>query len=287
MTSVVEESGTFRIADRDVHRLGFGAMHVTGPVVWGPPRDHDGAIALLRRAVALGVDLIDTADSYGPGISEEMICEALRPYGQVMIATKAGLLRTGPTVSWPCCGRPDYLRQQCELSLRRLGVDSIDLFQLHAIDPQVPATEQFGLLADLKREGKVKSVGLSNVSVDELATARAIVDVVTVQNYYNVGDRGGEDVLRECERAGIGFIPWYPMGSGELVKPGSVLSDLAVESGSTPAQLAIAWLLQHSPVMLPIPGTSSIAHLEENCSSASVVLNSSQIAALDSLSPQE
>ena len=285
MPTTVELSGRFRIAGREVNRLGFGALHVTGPGAWGPPKDHDGAIRLLRRAVELGVDLIDTADSYGPGVSEEMIKEALHPYSHVLIATKAGLLRPRQHEDeWPRCGRPDYLRQQCELSLRRLGVEVIDLFQLHAIDPTVPAEDQFGLLAELLAEGKVRAVGLSNVTVAELEAARQVVDVVTVQNYYNVADRTTEDVLEACERHGIGFIPWYPMGSGELVKTGSALAEVAAASGTPPAQVAIGWLLQHSPVMLPIPGTSLVAHLEENCAAASVSLTAAQAAALDTLS---
>jgi aryl-alcohol dehydrogenase-like predicted oxidoreductase len=284
MPTTVELSGRFRIAGREVNRLGFGALHVTGPGAWGPPKDHDGAIRLLRRAVELGVDLIDTADSYGPGVSEEMIREALHPYGHVLIATKAGMLRPRQyDDEWPRCGRPDYLRQQCELSLRRLGVEVIDLFQLHAIDPTVPAEDQFGLLAELLAEGKVAAVGLSNVTVAELGAARQVVEVVTVQNYYNVADRASENVLEACERDGIGFIPWYPMGSGKLVKTGSALAEVAAASGTSPAQVAIAWLLQHSPVMLPIPGTSSVAHLEENCAAASVNLTAAQAAVLDAI----
>jgi len=275
----IEASGTFEIAGRPIHRLGYGAMQITGPGVWGPPADHDAAIAVLRRAVELGVDFIDTADSYGPTISEELIAEALSPYGHVMVATKAGLTRSAPGV-WAPVGRPEYLRQQCELSLRRLRVDAIDLFQLHRIDPQVPAEAQFELLAALLDEGKVKSVGLSEVSVEQIEAARAIVPISTVQNLYNVANRQSEAQLEYCEAAGIGFIPWFPVAAGALAKPGGPLDTMAADTGSTTAQLALAWLLRRSPVMLPIPGTSSIGHLDENCAAALVEMTDVQFESL-------
>ena len=282
MPQPVHASGTFAVAGRTVHRLGFGAMRITGPGIWGPPADRDGAISVLRRAVELGVDLIDTADSYGPTVSEELIFEALHPYGDVVVATKAGLLRTGPG-RWHACGRPEYLRQQCELSLRRLGVDAIDLFQLHRIDPTVPAEDQFGLLAALLEEGKVRAVGLSEVSIDELDAARRTVEVVTIQNSYNVTERTSDGVLEHCASLGVGFIPYFPVAAGVLAGPDSKVAAVAAQLGATPAQVSLAWLLQRSPVVLPIPGTSSIAHLEENCAAASVVLDAHQVASLDAL----
>jgi len=274
---IVHRSGTFAIAgQRTVHRLGFGAMRITGPGVWGPPADRTQCIAVLRRAVELGVDFIDTADSYGPAISEELIHEALHPYpADVVIATKAGLVRTGPD-QWFPVGRPEYLRQQCELSLRRLGVERIDLFQLHRVDPEVPAEDQFGLLADLHREGKIGFAGLSEVDIDVITAARRIVPVATVQNRYNLADRSSEAVLTFCEDAGIGFIPWFPLASGDLARPGGPLDTVAGQTGATPSQVALAWLLRRSPVMLPIPGTGSLAHLEENCGGAGVTLDDEQ-----------
>ncbi|MFP4148444.1 MAG: aldo/keto reductase [Nitriliruptoraceae bacterium] len=275
--------------DRSVSRLGFGAMRLTGEGVWGDPPDRSAARAVLRRAVDLGVDLIDTADSYGPFVAEDLIREALHtgrgddPYGGVTIATKAGLVRTGPG-QWHPVGRPEYLRFACEMSLRRLDVERIDLFQLHRIDPQVPAEEQFGVLADLQREGKVHHLGLSEVSVAELQQARQHLEVATVQNRYNLLDRGSEEVLEECEREGIGFLPWFPVKVGELARPGGPLDALAAETGATPAQLALAWLLHRSPVMLPIPGTSSLAHLEENLAAAEVVLTRAHLDALEAVS---
>jgi aryl-alcohol dehydrogenase-like predicted oxidoreductase len=276
------ESGQIQLGDTiKVTRLGFGAMQLPGPGVWGPPADHDEAIRVLRRAVELGVDLIDTADSYGPTISEELIREALHPYDEnLVIATKAGLLRTGPG-KWFPCGRPEYLRQQCELSLRRLGVDRIDLFQLHRIDPTVPAEDQFGLLADLQSEGKIRLVGLSEVSVDEIAAASNIVDIASVQNRYNLTDRASDDVLRYCTERGIGFVPWFPLAAGELAKPGGVVHEAAERLGATASQVALAWLLQRSSIMLPIPGTSSVAHLEENLAGAGLKLDLATVNALD------
>jgi aryl-alcohol dehydrogenase-like predicted oxidoreductase len=280
--SVVSNAGTFTCAGQRVNRLGYGAMRITGPGVWGYPDDQDNAVAVLRRAVELGVDFIDTANSYGPYVSEELIRQALHPYGEVRIATKAGFLRTGPG-RWSPCGRPDYLRQECEMSLRRLGVEALDLFQLHRIDPAVPADDQFGLLAELVNEGKVLAVGLSQVTVDELEAAQRTVEIATVQNLYNVTNRESEAVLERCERDSIGFIPWFPVGSGELARPGGALDEIAQTSGVSVAQLSLAWLLRRSNVMMPIPGTSSLAHLEENCAAADVTLSDEIYAQLSAL----
>jgi pyridoxine 4-dehydrogenase len=274
-------SGTFRLGDLEVRRLGFGAMQLTGQGVWGEPADRRECVAVLRRAVELGVDLIDTADSYGPEVSEEIIFEALHPYPEgLVIATKAGLTRQGPG-QWMPVGRPEYLRQQCELSLRRLGVERIDLFQLHRIDPKVPAEDQFGLLSDLVAEGKVGQVGLSQVSVEEIEAARATVPIASVQNLYNLTDRSSEDVLDHCEVEGLGFIPWYPIASGRLARPGGPVDAIVKETGATPAAVALAWLLHRSPAMLPIPGTKSVAHVEENCRAATLELTAGQVASLD------
>lgn len=276
----IESSGIFSIGDIPVHRLGFGAMQITGKGVWGPPRDHDEAVRVLRRAVELGVDLIDTADAYGPYVSEDLIKEALHPYPRgLVIATKAGLARTGPA-QWHPLGRPEYLRQECEMSLRRLGLDRIDLFQLHRIDPKVPPAEQFGVLKDLQTEGKIRHVGLSEVSVDEIKAAQRIVSIVTVQNRYNLIDRKSEAVLDHCDRSSIGFIPWFPIASGELARPGAIVDQIAMSTGKTPAQIALAWLLRRAAVMLPIPGTSTVKHLEENCAAAGVKLSDQQFAEL-------
>ncbi len=273
-------NSTFSFAGQTIHRLGFGAMRITGPGVWGYPADRAGALAVLRRAVELGVDFIDTADSYGPAVSEELIAEALAPYGEVRVATKAGLLRTGPD-KWAPCGKPDYLRQECEMSLRRLGVESIDLFQLHRIDPDVPAEDQFGLLSDLLAEGKVRAVGLSEVNVNEIRAARAVVPISTVQNLYNVSRRGSEDVVNYCEAEGIGFIPWFPVAAGALARPGGVLEAVATKLGATTAQVSLAWLLARSPIVLPIPGTSKVEHLEENMAAADIELSAADLAAID------
>ncbi len=279
-TRPVLSSGTFSLGGREIHRLGFGAMRITGDGVWGEPADRAECVAVLRRAVELGVDLIDTADSYGPGVSEDIIFEALHPYPEgLVIATKAGLTRQGPG-KWLPVGRPEYLRQQCEMSLRRLGVEAIDLYQLHRIDPKVPAEEQFGLLSDLLDEGKVRSVGLSQVGVDEIRAARAVVPVASVQNLYNLTDRSSEDVLDYCEAEGLGFIPWFPIAAGSLAHPGGPVDAVASETGATPSQVALAWLLRRSPVMLPIPGTKSVGHVEENCGAATVVLTDDQVASL-------
>ncbi|GAA4812198.1 aldo/keto reductase [Actinomycetospora chlora] len=278
---VVSASGEFVLGgELKVRRLGYGAMRLTGEGIWGPPKDTDNAVAVLRRAVELGVDFVDTADSYGPYVSEELIREALHPYRGVTVATKAGLLRTGPN-KWIPCGRPDYLRQECEMSLRRLGVESLDLFQLHRIDPHVAADEQFGLLADLQREGKVRQVGLSQVSVADIEAAGKIVDVASVQNRYNLVDRSSDDVLRHCTEHGIGFIPWAPADAGKLAEPGNAAERAAERFGATPAQVALAWLLQRSSVMLPIPGTSSLEHLDDNCAAASLELDRDTVATLD------
>jgi pyridoxine 4-dehydrogenase len=278
--AMVEDSGIFDLGTLTVHRLGFGTMQLTGNGVWGPPRDHGGAIRVLRRAVELGVDLIDTADSYGPDIAENLIREALHPYPKSLkIATKAGFTRPGPD-QWEECGRPDYLRQQCEGSLRRLGVDQIDLFQLHRIDPKVPADDQFGLLKELRDEGKVVEVGLSEVSVSQIEDALRIVPVVSVQNQYNIALRSADDVVDFCAERNIGFIPWFPLASGKLSGPGGPLDRVATETGGTVSQVCLAWLLIRSPVMLPIPGTSSIEHLEENCAAVGITLSEVQFQEL-------
>ena len=263
-----------------LHRLGFGTMQLTGPGVWGPPRDHDAAIAILRRAIDLGVEFVDTADSYGPSVSEELVREALYPYPkQLKIATKAGLTRPGPD-KWVPRGNPEYLREQCEGSLRRLGVDQIDLFQLHRIDPDVPAEAQFELLKDLHDEGKVAEVGLSQATVFQVAAARQLLPIVSVQNEYNLANRGAEEVLDYCQQEGIAFIPAFPLASGKLSQPWGPLGGIAQELGATPTQVSLAWLLRRSPVMLPIPGTSSISHVEENCAAADITLTDKQFQKL-------
>jgi len=273
---MADDTNTLQLGTLTVHRLGFGTMQLPGTGVWGPPKDHDNALAVLRRAVEIGVDLLDTADSYGPNVAEELIYEALHPYpADLKIATKAGLTRSGPDL-WAPCGRPEYLRQQCDDSLKRLGVEQIDLFQLHRIDPDVPADEQFGLLKALRDEGKVREVGLSEVSVSDIEAAQRIVPVVSVQNQYNIGQRSADDVVDHCEQHGIGFIPWFPLASGNLSRPGGPLDLVAQELGATASQVGLAWLLRRSPVMLPIPGTSSIAHLEENCAAAALTLTDAQ-----------
>lgn len=274
-------SGTFDIGgDLTVNRLGFGAMRITGDGVWGPPPDHDRALAVLRRLPELDVDFVDTADSYGPFVSEDLIREALHPYGDLRVATKGGFVRTGPN-RWVPCGKPAYLRQCCEMSLRRLGVDTIDLWQLHRIDPEVPREEQFGVMKELQDEGKVRHLGLSEVSVEEIEAAREIIEVATVQNRYNLTDRAAEDVLEHCERHGIGFIPWYPLAAGRLAAPGGPVADAAAAHDATPGQVALAWLLQRSPAMLPIPGTGSVEHLEENVAAAGLRLTAEEVARLD------
>jgi pyridoxine 4-dehydrogenase len=272
-------ASTYDLAGTTINRLGFGAMRITGDGIWGPPRDHDEALAVLRRAVELGVDFIDTADSYGPIVSEELIAEALAPYGEVRIATKAGLVRTGPG-EWHPLGRPEYLRQELELSLRRLHVDVLDLWQLHRIDPAVPRDEQFGVLKEAVDAGKVRAVGLSEVSVEEIEAARSIVPIATVQNLYNVANRQSEDVLEHCEANGIGFIPWFPLAAGDLAEPGGPLATASEHHGVRPGAVALAWLLARSPVMLPIPGTGKVAHLEENMAAADLQLDKAELDAI-------
>jgi aryl-alcohol dehydrogenase-like predicted oxidoreductase len=262
-----------------VNRLGYGAMQITGEGVWGDPPSRADAVAVLRRAADLGVDFIDTADSYGPHVSEELIREALHPYDGIVVATKAGLVRTGPR-EWHPLGRPEYLRQQAELSLRRLGTERLDLFQLHRVDPQVPLEESVGELAALQKEGKIGHIGLSEVSVAQVEAARAVAEIASVQNLYNLANRQSEDVLEYCAANDIAFIPWFPVATGALARPGGVLDGAAARYGATPAQLALAWLLRRSPVMLPIPGTKSVAHLEENVAAAAVHLTDEQYAEL-------
>lgn len=274
---------TFTIGgDLEVRRLGYGAMRITGEGIWGPPDDPAQAKRLLRRVVDLGVNLIDTADSYGPEVSENLIAEALHPYPDgLVIATKGGLRRDGPG-QWPRDGRPERLKQCCEGSLRRLRVERIDLYQLHAPDPQVPLEDSLWALKELQDEGKVRHIGVSNISLAELGRARAVVDVVTVQNRYNLTDRHSEEVLGACERDGLGFFPWFPLATGDLARPGGPLDELARARGATPGQLALAWLLARSPAMLPIPGTASEEHLEENLAAADIELDHAEIERLGS-----
>ena len=273
-------SGQFSIGNITVNRLGFGAMRITGAGIWGPPADKAAALATLRRLPEIGVNFIDTADSYGPDVSEELIRESLHPYKGLLIATKAGLTRKGPDI-WTPNGRPDYLIERAKGSLKKLGVDRIDLWQLHRIDPRVPAGEQFGAVKMLLDQGVIAHAGLSEVSVDDIKAAREVFPVATVQNRYNLVDRGSEDVLDYCEREGIGFIPWYPLAAGELARPGSILDRLATKYAATPSQIALAWVLKRSPVMLPIPGTSKVKHLEENVAAANITLDGEDFAALD------
>jgi aryl-alcohol dehydrogenase-like predicted oxidoreductase len=276
----VEPSGTFTLGgDVTVHRLGYGTMQLPGPGVWGEPRDRSSAIAVLRRAVELGVDLFDTADSYGPFVAEDLLREALYPYHGITIATKGGFTRTGPG-EWYPVGRPEYLRQCVEMSLRRLNLQTIDLYQLHRIDPQVPLADQLGALADMQAAGKIRHIGLSEVNVDQIRAAKEIAPIVSVQNLYNLVNRSAEPVLEYCEQEGIAFIPWFPIANRELAKPDGPLGSLAAETGATPTQLALAWLLRRSPVMLPIPGTSSLAHLEENVGAAALELSDEQASRL-------
>lgn len=270
---------TLTIGDLTVNRLGFGAMRLTGAGVWGSPADRDECLRVLRRAAELGVDFIDTADSYGPYISEELIRDALHPYDGVVVATKAGLLRTGPDV-WEPLGFPAYLRQECEMSLRRLGVDTIDLFQLHRIDAKFPAEDQIGELARLQQEGKIRHIGLSEVNAEQLAAARSVAPIASVQNMYNLTMRAAEPVLEACEADGIAFIPWFPLAAGPLAAPDGPLQRTAAEHDASPSQLALAWLLKRSPVMVPIPGTSKVAHLEENVAAAQIELTDAEFETL-------
>lgn len=284
LTPDAAASGTFTLGgDLTVNRLGFGAMRITGPGIWGEPKDPAEARRVLKRLVEIGVNFIDTADSYGPEVSEALIAEALAPYPNgLVIATKGGLTRQGPD-QWLPVGRPEYLRQCLEMSLRRLKTDTIDLYQLHRIDPKVPAEETLGALKDLQAQGKIRHLGLSEVSVQELEHAQTIVDIVSVQNLYNLTDRKSEALLDHCTEKKIGFIPWFPVASGELAKPGGVLDESAKQHDATVAQLALAWLLKRSPVVLPIPGTSSVAHLEENVASSSLQLSDEEFESLSAL----
>jgi pyridoxine 4-dehydrogenase len=281
MTITDENVGTIEIGDRRVRRLGFGAMRITGPGIWGPPADHDEAIAVLRRAVELGVNLIDTADSYGPHVSEELIAEALYPYPEdLLIATKGGLRRTGPG-EWPRDGSPEHLREACEGSLRRLRLDAIELYQHHSPDSKVPYERSIAALKELQEEGKIRHIGVSNVSIDQLEIAREIVEVVSVQNRFNLTDRSSEDVLGRCEELGIAFFPWAPIAAGRLAEPGGPVERIASRHDASPGQVALAWLLARSAVIAPIPGTSSVAHLEENLAAASLQLSDDELAELE------
>lgn len=273
---------TFKIGgDLEVNRLGFGAMRLTGKGIWGEPKDVDEAKRVLKRVVELGVNFIDTADSYGPDVSEQLIGETFSPFPKdLVVATKAGLTRQGPD-QWLPLGRPAYLHQQVEMSLRFLKTDVIDLWQLHRIDPKVPVEESLGVIAKLQQQGKIRHVGLSEVKPHQIEQARKVVNIVSVQNLYNVSDRQHEDVLEYCEKHGLGFIPWYPVAAGKLAQPGGTLDVIAKHRGATVAQLSIAWLLHRSPVMLPIPGTSSVAHLEENLKSAQILLSSAELKEIE------
>jgi pyridoxine 4-dehydrogenase len=280
MTAVAFRSGTFTIAGKTVHRLGFGAMRLTGPGIWGEPADRDEAVRTARRAVELGIDFIDTADAYGPEVADNILREALYPYPeQLLIATKVGHTRQGPN-QWAPVGRPEYLRQQVELSLRRLGVEQLDLLQLHRVDPFVPLADQVGELKALQDEGKIHSLGLSEVTVEQIEQARQIAEIVTVQNEFNLTDRKSAQVLDYCTEQGLGFIPWAPIARGALAAPGGPVDEIAKATGATPGQVSLAWLLAASPVMLPIPGTSKVAHLEENVAAAALELSAEQVAQL-------
>jgi len=274
-------SGILKIGgDIEVNRLGYGAMRLTGDGVWGEPADPEECLRTLRRVPELGINFIDTADSYGPDVSEHFLHKALHPYSGILVATKGGLVRTGPR-EWHGVGRPEYLRQQALMSLRFLGVEQIGLWQLHRIDPKVPRDEQFGAVRALLDDGLVRHAGLSNVTVEEIEAARKIFPVATVQNRFNLTDRGSEAVLDYCEREGIGFIPWFPLAAGELAKPGAILDRIAKAHGAAPSQVALAWVLKRSAVMLPIPGTSKVAHLEENVAAVRVSLSDEEFASLD------
>jgi pyridoxine 4-dehydrogenase len=276
-TANAKTSGTFLIGgDMTVNRLGYGAMRITGDGIWGEPKDTESAKKVLRRAVELGVNFIDTADAYGPDVSERLIGEALSPYAKdVVIATKGGLTRQGPN-QWLPVGRPEYLQQQVEMSLRRLKVERIDLWQLHRIDPKVPVEESLGVIKKLQQQGKIRHVGLSEVKPHEIDQARKVIDIVSVQNLYNIGDRQHEDVVDYCEKHKIAFIPWFPVAAGKLAHPGGKLDSAAKSNKATVSQLSLAWLLHRSPVMLPIPGTTSIEHLEENIAAADVKLTDAE-----------
>lgn len=275
-------SGTFAIGgDIEINRLGFGAMRITGEGIWGEPENPEEAKAVLRRALELGINMIDTADSYGPDVSERLIGEALSPYPEdVLIATKGGLVRPGPG-NWQTNGRPEHLREACEGSLKRLNLETIDLYQLHRIDPEVPAEESLGILSELRDEGKIRHIGLSEVGVEEIKNAQEIIPIVSVQNRYNLTNRGSEEVLDYCEQEGIGFIPWFPLATGKLTEDGGPLDEISDRHGARPSQVALAWLLHRSPVILPIPGTSSVAHLEENAAGAEIKLSDEEVAELN------
>jgi pyridoxine 4-dehydrogenase len=276
-----EKSGTFRVSgDTSIHRLGFGSMRLTGPGIWGPPANRAEVLRTLRRLPELAVNFVDTADSYGPDVAEELIREALYPYGDMLIATKAGLARTGPD-RWTPLGRPEYLIQQAHTSCHRLGIEQIGLWQLHRIDPKVPREEQFGAVKTLIDTGVIRHAGLSEVSVPEIRAASKVFKVATVQNRYNLLDRGSEDVLDYCASQGIGFIPWFPLAAGDLTKPGAILDSIARRHGAAPGQVALAWVLRRSPVMLPIPGTSKQSHLEENVAAAGIDLSDAEFSALN------
>jgi pyridoxine 4-dehydrogenase len=282
MTTATKVAKTFKLGgDLEVNRLGFGAMRIVGEGVWGEPKDAENSKRVLRRAVELGVNFIDTADAYGPDVSERLIGEALSPYKQgLVIATKGGLTRQGPN-RWEPVGRAEYLKQQVEMSLRLLKLERIDLWQLHRIDPKTPVEESLGAIKKMQQQGKVRHVGLSEVKVPEIEQARKVMDIVSVQNKYNVGDRAHEDVLEYCTKHNIAFIPWFPVAAGELAKPGGKLDKVAKEHGATVSQLSLAWLLHHSPVILPIPGTSSVEHLEENVKAQDVTLRDSEWAEIE------
>ncbi|GFE90009.1 aldo/keto reductase [Steroidobacter agaridevorans] len=282
-TLTAARSGTFRIGgELEVHRLGYGAMRITGEGIWGPPADKAESLRVLKRLPELGVNFIDTADSYGPDVSEQLLREALHPYKGLLVATKGGLTRPGPD-QWVPNGRPEYLIKQAHGSLKKLGVERIDLWQLHRIDPNVPREEQFGAVKQLLDEGVIRFAGLSEVTVEEIKAASKVFPVATVQNMYNLANRGAESVLDYCEQQGIGFIPWYPLAAGELARSGSVLDKIAKEHRVGPSQIALAWILKRSPVMLPIPGTSKVKHLEENVAAVEIQLSEAEFASLNKL----
>src|ERR1700761_2969335 len=287
MATMQTEATTFEFGDLTINRLGYGAMRLTGEGVWGDPKDRDEAHRVLRRAIELGVNFIDTADSYGPEVSENIIAEALHPYPKdLVIATKGGFARSGPN-KWEMVGRPEYLRQCVEMSLRRLKLERIELYQLHRIDPKVPVAESLGALKDFQKAGKIRHIGLSEVSVEEIERANKTVEIVSVQNQYNLTFRQHEKVLQYCEKNKLGFIPWFPVAAGKLAKPGGVLDKIAEKHKASVAQLSIAWLLHHSPVMLPIPGTSSVKHLEENLDSAEVQLSPEEWKTIEDAAAKE
>jgi pyridoxine 4-dehydrogenase len=275
------KSGSFKVGGEiEIHRLGFGAMRITGKGIWGPPADKPEAIRTLKRLPELGIDFVDTADSYGPDVSEQLLREVLHPYRGMLIATKAGFQRPGPSV-WEMDGRPEWLRKEALKSCKQLGVEQIGLWQLHRIDPKVPRDEQFDAVKSLLDDGIIRHAGLSEVSVADIEDASKVFKVATVQNRYNLVDRGSEDVLDHCEAHGIGFIPWFPLAAGDLAKPGSILDGIAKAHDATPSQIALAWVLKRSPVMLPIPGTSKVAHLEENVAAVNITLSDQEFAVLD------